>query len=62
MDVHKDHLQRESTRRGFAEMEVGHYIPHGVMKAWLPSLGSPHGLPPPKCVCGKSHDELGEQW
>jgi predicted transcriptional regulator len=49
--------QLESIRRGFAEIEAGHYIPHEAMKAWLLSLGSDHELPPPKCVCGESHDE-----
>jgi len=49
--------QLESIRRGFAEIEGGHYIPHEAMKAWLLSLGSERQLPPPKCVCGESHDE-----
>jgi len=51
--------QLESIRRGFAEMEAGHYISHDAMKAWLLSLGSDHELPPPKCVCGKTHGESG---
>jgi hypothetical protein len=25
------------------------------MKAWLLSWGTARELPPPKCVCGKSH-------
>ena len=49
--------QLESIRRGFAEIEGGHHIPHEAMKAWLLSLGSERELPPPKCVCGESHDE-----
>jgi RHH-type transcriptional regulator, rel operon repressor / antitoxin RelB len=49
--------QLESIRRGFAEIEGGHYIPHDAMKAWLLSLGSEHELPAPKCVCGETHDE-----
>lgn len=49
--------QLESIRRGFAEIEAGHYIPHEAMKAWLLSLGSDHELPPPKCVCGEIHEE-----
>ena len=49
--------QLESIRRGFMEIEGGHYIPHEAMKAWLLSLGSERELPPPKCVCGESHDE-----
>jgi len=49
--------QLESIRRGFGEIEAGHYIPHEAMKAWLLSLGSDRQLPPPRCVCGESHDE-----
>jgi predicted transcriptional regulator len=60
MENHEEQLQLESIRRGFAEIEAGHYIPHEAMKSWLLSLGSDHELPPPKCVCGKSHDERGE--
>jgi hypothetical protein len=52
--------QLDSIRRGFAEMEAGHYIPHEAMKGWLLSLGSEHELPPPKCVCGEHHDERVE--
>jgi predicted transcriptional regulator len=55
--VQEQQRQLESIRRGFAEIEGGHYIPHEAMKAWLLSLGSDHELPAPKCVCGKSHDE-----
>jgi predicted transcriptional regulator len=60
MDINEERLQIESIRRGFAEIEAGHYIPHEAMKAWLLSLGSQHQLPPPKCVCGESHDERSE--
>ena len=56
MDIREEQLQLESVRRGFAEMEAGHYILHGAMKAWLLSLGSQHELPPPNCVCGETHD------
>ena len=55
--VQEQKRQLESIRRGFAEVEAGHYIPHEAMKAWLLSLGSKHELPAPKCVCGESHDE-----
>jgi len=48
--------QRDSIRRGFAEIEAGHYIPHQAMKSWLVSLGSDNELPAPKCVCGEPHD------
>jgi predicted transcriptional regulator len=57
--VQEQQRQLESIRRGLAEIEAGHYIPHEAMKAWLLSLGSDHELPPPKCVCGESHDEPG---
>ena len=49
--------QLESIRRGIAEIEAGHYIPHEAMKTWLLSLNLERELPPPKCVCGESHDE-----
>ena len=58
--VQEQQRQLESIRRGFAEMEAGHYIPHEAMKAWLLSLGSQHELPAPRCVCGNSHDEPGQ--
>jgi predicted transcriptional regulator len=58
--VQEQHRQFESIRRGFAEIEAGHYIPHEAMKAWLLSLGSERELPAPQCVCGKSHDEPGQ--
>lgn len=57
--VQEQQRQIESIRRGFTEIGKGHYIPHEAMKAWLLSLGSDHEVPPPKCVCGKSHDEPG---
>jgi predicted transcriptional regulator len=43
-------------RRGDHEAKSGHYIRHEDMKAWLLSWGTQHELPPPKCVCGKTHD------
>lgn len=45
------------TRLGDHQVKSGHYIPHEDMKAWLLSWGTDHELPPPKCVCGKVHDE-----
>jgi len=56
MDIRQEQLQLESIRRGFAEMEAGHHIPHEAMKAWVLSLGSERELAPPKCVCGEDHD------
>jgi predicted transcriptional regulator len=56
MDAREQREQIESIRRGFAEIEAGHYIPHEAMKAWLLSLGSGLELPLPKCVCGEPRD------
>jgi hypothetical protein len=52
--------QIESIRRGFAEIEAGHYIPHEAMKTWLLSLTLDRALPSPKCVCGESHNAGGK--
>ena len=57
MDGREQLAQIESIRRGYAEIEAGHYIPHEAMKAWLLSLGSNHVLPRPLCICGQPHDE-----
>lgn len=40
------------------QFKAGHYILHKDMKAWLLSWGTKRELPPPKCVCGKHHDEM----
>jgi predicted transcriptional regulator len=45
------------TRQGDREVKSGHYIRHEDMKAWLLSWGTDHELPPPKCVCGKEHQD-----
>jgi predicted transcriptional regulator len=45
------------TRQGERQVKSGHYIRHEDMKAWLLSWGTDHELPPPKCVCGKTHDD-----
>ncbi len=45
------------TRQATHQVKAGHYIKHEDMKAWLLSWGTDHELPPPKCVCGKSHDD-----
>jgi RHH-type transcriptional regulator, rel operon repressor / antitoxin RelB len=44
-------------RQADRQVKSGHYIKHEDMKAWLLSWGTEHELPPPKCVCGKAHDE-----
>ena len=47
----------EEIQQSDRQVESGHYIRHGDMKAWLLSWGTKHELPPPKCVCGKKHDD-----
>ena len=39
------------------QLKSGHYVRNEDMKAWLLSWGTKRELPPPKCVCGKHHDE-----
>lgn len=43
-------------RQADRQVNSGHYIKNEDMKAWLLSWGTDHELPPPKCVCGKTHD------
>ena len=44
-------------RQADRQVKAGHYIKHEDMKAWLLSWGTDHELPPPKCACGKHHDD-----
>jgi predicted transcriptional regulator len=44
-------------RQADRQIKSGHYIKDQDMKAWLLSWGTEHELPPPKCVCGESHDD-----
>ena len=44
-------------RQADRQVKSGHYIKNEDMKAWLLSWGTDHELPPPKCVCGKTHDD-----
>ena len=46
-------------RQADRQVNSGHYIRHDDMKAWLLSWGTERDLPPPKCVCGKFHDDEG---
>ena len=39
------------------EVKNGHYIRDEDMKSWLLSWGTDHELRPPKCICGKRHDD-----
>lgn len=44
-------------RQADRQVKSGHYIKHDDMKAWLLSWGTNRELSPPKCVCGKNHDD-----
>jgi predicted transcriptional regulator len=44
-------------RQADSQVNSGHYIKHEDMKAWLLSWGTEHELPPPKCACGRKHDD-----
>ena len=44
-------------RQADRQVKSGHYVRHEDMKAWLLSWGTDHELSPPKCVCGKAHDD-----
>jgi predicted transcriptional regulator len=44
-------------RQADRQLRAGHYIKHEDMKAWLLSWGTDREVPPPKCVCGKNHND-----
>jgi predicted transcriptional regulator len=44
-------------RQADRQVKSGHYVKHEDMRAWLLSWGTNRELPPPKCVCGKQHDD-----
>ena len=44
-------------RQADRQVKAGHYIRSQDMEAWLLSWGADNELPPPKCVCGKEHDD-----
>jgi Predicted transcriptional regulator len=48
---------RAEVRQADRQVKTGHYIRHQDMKAWLLSWGTDRELPPPKCACGKTHDD-----
>jgi len=48
---------RAEIRESRRDVAAGHYIRDEDMKAWLLSWGTKNELPPPKCVCGKPHDD-----
>jgi len=43
-------------RQADRQVKSGHYVRHEDMKAWLLSWGTAGELPP-KCACGKEHDD-----
>lgn len=47
---------RGDLRAADREVKSGHYVKNEDMKAWLLSWGTKHELPPPKCICGKTHN------
>ena len=44
-------------RQADRQVKAGHYIRREDMKAWLLSWGTDRELQPPKCACGKVHDD-----
>ena len=52
----QEHLRAE-LRAAHREVADGHYIRDEDMKAWLLSWGTDRELPPPKCACGKRHND-----
>jgi predicted transcriptional regulator len=44
-------------RQADRQIKSGHYVAHQDMKAWLLSWGTNRELPPPKCACGRRHDD-----
>lgn len=44
-------------RQAGRQIKSGHYIKHQDMKAWLLSWGTDHEKLPPKCACGKDHND-----
>ncbi len=44
-------------RQGEAQVASGHYVSQKAMKEWLLSWGTDHEVPPPKCACGKGHND-----
>ncbi len=44
-------------RHADRHIKSGHYIRHEDVKAWLLSWGTDKELPPPRCACGRNHDD-----
>jgi predicted transcriptional regulator len=54
--IDQERLMAE-VRQGEAQIASGHYVPQKAMKEWLLSWGTDQELPPPKCSCGKDHND-----
>ena len=46
-----------SDQERMRQIKSGHYVKNEDMKAWLLSWGTDRELPPPKCACGREHDD-----
>jgi predicted transcriptional regulator len=44
-------------RQADRQVKSGHYVRHEDMKAWLLSWGTDRELPPPRCACGREHED-----
>jgi len=55
--VSDQELMLAEVRQADRQVKTDHYIKHQDMKAWLLSWGTDHELPPPRCVCGRIHDD-----
>jgi predicted transcriptional regulator len=55
--VNDQERMRAEVRQADRQIKSGHYVRHEDMKAWLLSWGTDRELPPPKCACGKDHDD-----
>jgi predicted transcriptional regulator len=44
-------------RQGERQVKSGHFVKHEDMKVWLLSWGTERELLPPKCACGRQHDD-----
>jgi predicted transcriptional regulator len=44
-------------RQADRQVKSGHYVRHEDMRAWLLSWGTNRELPPPRCACGREHED-----
>ena len=50
-------LLHTEIRSAESDVASGHHVRDEDMRAWLLSWGTEKELPPPKCACGKRHDD-----